>query len=190
MAKTTVLQVKNMVCPRCIKVVETIIIKLGYHPIKVVLGEVYVKEILTKKDNQKINIALKEWGFELLYDKEEQLVSRLKSSIIDLIHYTEINLNLTNSVYLSQQLNLTYAYLSKVFSQYEKITIEKYIIQQKIERVKELVSYNELSLKEIAYRLNYSSVQHLSKQFKSVMGISITEFRKLEDKNRKTLDDL
>ncbi len=177
-----------MVCPRCIKVVETTVSKMGFEVTSIKLGEVVVDKSLNEKEQTSISEALQAWGFELIENREEKLVSQIKGIVVQMIHYAEELPDIKNSAFLSEKIGLSYDYISKIFSTHEQITIEKYIILQKIERVKELLSYKELALKEIAYQLGYKSVQHLSSQFRSVVGMSVTEFKKLEQKGRKTLD--
>ncbi len=191
-AKTTSLYIKNMVCPRCIKVVETTLSDMGFHVGAVQLGEVLLQQSLSKSERTQIEQALNKWDFELLQDKDEKVISQIKSCIVDLVHYEETDQSIKNSDYITSKVGGNYASLSKLFSQFEGITIEKYIIQQRIERVKELLSYGELTLSEIAAQLQYSSVQHLSRQFKKVAGVSVTEFKKLQkaDQNRRFLNDI
>jgi len=118
------------------------------------------------------------------------LVEQIKTTVIEMIHYAENLPEVKNSIFISEKLGVSYAYLSKLFTKNEELTIEKFIILQKIERVKELLSYEELSLSEISYNLGYSSVQHLSNQFRSVTGMSVTEFKKLDEKKRKPLNEV
>jgi AraC family transcriptional regulator len=188
--QTKTLYIKNMVCPRCIKVVKDELNKLGLHVIGVELGEATVKS-----NNYPINIIeikkiLENNGFELLDDKQGKLVEKIKTLIIDRIQNSKPgDLEKFNfSKYLSDNLNVTYQYLSHLFSSLEDSTIEKYIIHQKIEKVKELLVYNELTLSEISYNLGYSSVQHLSNQFKQVTGFTPSYYKNLRDKKRTPLD--
>lgn len=154
------------------------------------LGEVEVKAPIDAIDMARLRLLLERNGFELLEDRESKVVEAIKTTIIKMIHHEEILPEVKNSVFLAQKLGLSYAYLSKIFSKLEHLTIEKYIILQKIERVKELLSYEELTLSEIAYNLGYKSVQHLSNQFKSITGMSVSTFKALEKKERKALNEL
>ncbi len=188
--KTQQLHIKNMVCPRCIKVVREELINLGLTPVSVNLGvaEVSSENSLPIED---IKAMLELNGFELLQDKNSTLVEKIKGSIIDLIYNDKLLTMKENmSHYLSQLLAKDYSSLSNLFSSTEGITIEKYFILQKIERVKELLVYDELTLSEIAYRLGYSSVQALSNQFKKVTGLNPSYFKSIGMQRRNSIDDL
>jgi len=189
----TKLYIKNMVCPRCIRVVRDELTGLGLNINRVELGEVEIDTPVSPKMQLQIKNILETNGFELLEDQKRKIVEKIKIAIIDLI-YSEADRNdstkLTLSAYLSRQTGLEYNYISSLFSSVENITIEKYVILQKIERVKELLKYEEMTLSEIAYRLNYSSTQHLSTQFKQVTGLSPTQFKKLVEPPRKSIDKL
>jgi AraC family transcriptional regulator len=188
--KTKTLYIKNMVCPRCIKVVKEELNKLGLNVISVELGEATVEANNYPISTNEIKKILENNGFELLDDKQGKLVEKIKTLIIDKIQnskpgdFEKFNF----SKYLSDNLNVTYHYLSHLFSSLEDSTIEKYIIHQKIEKVKELLVYNELTLSEISYNLGYSSVQHLSNQFKQVTGFTPSYYKNLRDKKRIPLD--
>ena len=184
------LHIKNMVCNRCKMVVKTELEKLGLNPISVELGEVVLAEQLTANDKLNIGERLKLFGFELLEDKKNQVAEQIKTSIINLVHYSKEPLKINLSTYLSGQLNLEYPQLSLIFSEVEKQTIEKYFIAQKIEKAKEMLTYGELTLSEIAYQLNYSSVAHLSAQFKKVTGLTPSAYKAKTANNRKTLDEI
>jgi AraC-like DNA-binding protein len=185
------LYVKNMVCDRCKMVVKAELNKLGFNPISVNLGEIELAENeLTGAQLAQIDEALHAVGFARLAAKKEQLVMQLKSAMLALIRDREENLKVNLSAYLSEQFKQHYANLSLVFSETTNTTIEKYFIEQKIERVKELIAYGELSLSEIAYQLNYSSVAHLSAQFRKVTGITPSAYKIGQIKIRKTLDQL
>ena len=181
--------IKNMVCNRCVKVVKEGLEKIG-------LEVDYIRasceaEINSPKeiDPEKIKAVLEENGFELLEDKNHKLIEKVKTLIIDLIDNKKgEKLNQNYSDILSKEIGKDYHTISTLFSSTENITIEKYIILQKIERIKELIVYDELNLSEIAFRLGYSSVAHLSNQFKQVTGMSPSEFKKLRNKDRKPLD--
>lgn len=177
------LYIKNMVCPRCIKVVKEELEKLGLSVDYITLGEVHTSG---EADLNLIKNTLLENGFELLDDKQKQTVEKIKVLIIDRIHHSKEDLTpgFNFSGYLSEKMNLSYQYISTLFSSVEETTIEKFIINQKIEKVKEYLVYDELNLNEISYRLGYSSLQHLSNQFKRITGFSPSQFKKLKDKRR------
>ena len=178
-----------MVCDRCISAVKTELNSLGVEIEQIQLGEVDVISSATL-DLKLIAKKLQAQGFELIDDQKSQLINRLKSSIIEEIRADQPHRKASEnfSVYLANTLNADYTQLSKTFSSLEGRTIEKYIIAQKIEYVKELLIYNELSLSEIAWKLNYSSVQYLSNQFKKATGLTPTNFKGLKNDKRKTLD--
>ncbi|MGV3540934.1 MAG: helix-turn-helix domain-containing protein [Rufibacter sp.] len=183
------LHIKNMVCPRCIATVTDVLTQQGYTVQDVKLGEAVIAE--PSIEAEQLNTALQEHGFELLQEKDEQLTDLIKTTLLEYQRQLEEEtLPLTTSVYLSEKLGLSYQHLSKVFSQHTHTTIEKYLIKLKIERVKELLSYGQLTLSEIAYKLQYSSVQHLSNQFKKVTGVSVTDYKKDPSLERYPLDKL
>ncbi len=188
MEKATI-HIKNMVCNRCIKVVKEELQKIGYKVEEITLGEVTIQSDL-EIDFGLINKVLKENGFELIDSRHSRIIEKIKVTIIKTIEemsegkITDIQF----SELLQENVNLSYQYLSGLFSSSEGITIEKYIILQKIEKVKELIVYDELSLSEIAYRLGYSSVQHLSNQFKKVTGLTPSHFKKIKNIKRNPLD--
>jgi AraC-like DNA-binding protein len=183
-----VLHIKNMVCDRCIMAVSSELEKLNINAKTVLLGEVELYDTLNSEVKDQLRNNLEKIGFELLEDKKHQLTERVKNIIIDLIHHKHTYLQINLSDYISEQIGLDYSSVSKQFSETEHTTIEKFVIAQKIERVKELISYNELTLSEIADHLHYSSVAHLSGQFKKVTGITPSEYKNSELKDRKTLD--
>lgn len=189
----TELHIKNMVCDRCIFVVRNEFNKLGFQPTEVGLGIVKLEEELDNQKRVEISEILLAHGFELLDSDNSRLIERIKSSIISKIHHSEsVDVKVNWSILLSEELNQDYHSLSSLFSSVEGITLEQYIIRQKIERVKELLFYNELTLSEISYKLGYSSVQHLSTQFKKITGQTPTQFkisRDLENK-RRSLDSI
>ena len=187
----TVLHIKNMVCPRCIKVVKEEFEKLDIPVYKVDLGIVETATELNPQQIESIRKVLKENGFELIDDKKSQLIDSIKTLIIEKIHHSkESNKSINSSDYIAKEIGYDYSYLSNLFSSVEGITIEKYIINQKIEKVKELLVYNELTLNEISYKLGYSSVQHLSNQFKKISGLTPSHFKKLGGNKRKSLDEI
>lgn len=179
-----------MVCNRCIMVVENLMDKLGIKLLDIHLGEVILENELTIQKKEKLSKALVSLGFELIDDKKNRIIERIKNIVIDLVHHNDINIKINLSDVLSSKLHHDYNYLSSLFSEVEGSTIEKYFIAQKIEKVKELLVYDELSLSEIAYRLNYSSVGYLSNQFKKVTGFSPSHFRKICKERRKPLDEV
>ncbi len=184
------LHIKNMVCNRCIKVVREELEKLDYTIEKIELGELVITSDKKKFQLDKIKKSLEENGFELIGSRNANIIERVKILIIKLIHHNstenQSDINLHDEII--KDAGLSYQYVSSLFSSMEGITIEKFIIHQKIEKVKELIVYDELTLSEIAYRLGYSSVQHLSNQFKKVTGLSPSYFKKLKSKKRKSLD--
>lgn len=184
------LHIRNMVCPRCVMVVRETLQDMGLDVVEVELG----KATVLADDSisfDKINQKLKEYGFELIQSKNRQLVEQIKTLLIDYVKNLEESQEVPKlSEYLSKELNQNYSSLSSAFSESEDITIEKYLIHLKIERVKELLSYGELTLSEIAWELNYSSVAHLSNQFKQITGMSVTDYKKARDTFRKPLDGI
>ena len=185
-----ILYIKNMVCNRCKMVVKAELEKLGITPLNVELGEVTIEKDLDASEKKQLEVVLKDLGFELIDDKKSRYIEKIKSLIIELIYEQDNDLKITLSDYLSQNVYHDYFYLSNLFSEIEGTTIEKYFIAQKIEKVKELLVYDELSLSEIAYRLNYSSVAYLSNQFKKVTGLSPSHFKNIRFSNRKALDEV
>ena len=184
------LYIKNMVCSRCILVVKSELEKLGLHPVSLNLGEIEIQEndIHSEKDNLLIN--LRKLGFDLLDDKRSKIIDKIKTLIIDLIQNKNNTLKVNLSKYLSDHLFQDYNSLSNLFSEVEHSTIEHFFIHQRIEKVKELLMYDELTLSQIADQLNYSSVGYLSNQFKKVTGFTPTYFKKLKDKKRRQIEDL
>ncbi|MGQ7870919.1 helix-turn-helix domain-containing protein [Sunxiuqinia sp. sy24] len=186
----TTLFIKNMVCNRCIMVVQNELDKLGLNVKNIKLGEVVLNNGLTDKEKNKLHEVLMPLGFELIDDKKSRIIEKMKNIIIDLVHYQDNEIRTNLSDVLSSKLHHDYNYLSNLFSEVEGTTIEKYFIAQKIEKVKELLVYDELSLSEIAFRLNYSSVGYLSNQFKKVTGLSPSHFKKIRKERRKPLDEV
>ncbi len=179
-----------MVCSRCKMVVKVELIKLNLTPLSIELGEIEIAEILDENKKSELSKVLQSFGFELLDDKISITIEKIKSLIIELIHNMNNNLNVNLSTYLSQELFQDYNSMSNLFSEVEGITIEQYYISLKVEKVKELLVYDELTLSEIAHQLNYSSVSYLSNQFKKVTGFTPTYFKKLKEKKRRQIDDL
>ena len=184
------LHIKNMVCNRCEMAVRTVFEKMEIPILSIQLGEVEVFKNLEENQKQLLSENLKMLGFELLDDRISKTIERIKNLIIDIVHHQNEKLKVNLSSYIVEDLKQDYSALSNLFSETEGITIEHYFIAQKIEKVKELLIYNELSLSEIAFQLNYSSVGHLSNQFKKTTGITPTQFKQLKDKKRRQIDEL
>ena len=179
-----------MVCIRCKMVVKAELEKLGLHYIVVELGEAEIMESISEEQHDQFKEALLRSGLELLDNKKSVLIQKIKNVIIELIHYSEEPLAINFSDHLSQKLNHNYTYLANLFSEVQGTTIEKFIIAHKIERVKELLVYNELTLTEIAYLMHYSSVAHLSAQFKKITGLTPSHFKQLREKRLTMLENL
>jgi AraC-like DNA-binding protein len=179
-----------MVTNRCKMVVKSELEKLGLHYTTVELGETEIKEDISPEQLDRLSVALKKTGLELMDDKKDVLVEKIKAVIIELVHYQEEEIKVNLSNYLSEKLNHNYIYLANLFSEVKGITIEQFYLTHKIEKVKELLVYDELSLTEIAYRLNYSSVAHLSNQFKKMTGLTPSQFKHLKHKRRHTLENM
>ena len=178
-----------MVCNRCIKAVQDLLISHSYEIISIELGKVIIENNLDQEAFDILTNELHKNGFELINDKQSRIIDNIKTLIIKFIHHKNDfpkHINLSN--YISSEIGNDYSYLSKLFSSTEGVTIEKYVILQKIERVKELIKYDELNLNEIADELGYSSTQHLSGQFKKVTGLTPTEFKHHSNNSRKPLD--
>lgn len=184
------LHIKNMVCNRCIMAVKSQLESLGLQPESVELGIAILPEKVTDKVYQTVKDALEPLGFELIDDKKSQMTELIKNAIIELVHYHDNKLKVNLSDYQASRFHRDYSTLSKFFSEATNTTIEKYLIAQKIERVKELLVYGELSLNEIADKLNYSSTAYLSSQFKNVTGLTPSHFKKMKENKRKSLDEV
>ena len=176
-----------MVCNRCRMSVKSELKKLGLHFVVVELGEADIMEDLSAELMQQLNVALRKSGLELMDDNKSILVEKIKTIIIELVHYTEAQSNLNLSDYLSEKLNYNYTYLANLFSEVKGTTIEQFYLAHKIEMVKELLVYDELTLTEIANKMHYSSVAHLSNQFKKMTGLTPSHFKKLKNKRRNPL---
>ena len=179
-----------MVSLRCKMVVKSELEKLGLHNNTIGLGEAEITEEISPEQMASLRIALEKTGLELMDDKKSILVEKIKTIIIEMVHYTDDQIKINLSDYLSEKLNYNYTYLANLFSEVKGITIEQFCIAHKIERVKELLIYDELNLTEIAWKLHYSSVAHLSNQFKRITGLSPSHFRNLKNKKRRTLGDI
>lgn len=179
-----------MISNRCKMVVKEELKKLGLHFIFVDLGEIEIMEDLTAERYMQLKMALLPSGLELMDDKRAILIERIKSVIIEMIHNLNDSIKINHSDYISEKLNMDYTYLSNIFSEVKGTTIQQYIIINKIEKVKELIMYDELNLTEIAYKLNYSSVAHLSNQFKKITGFSPSYFKQLKEKRRSPIEEI
>lgn len=177
-----------MVCIRCKMAVEAELDKLGLHYTYIDYGEAEVKENLSPDQQYQLNAGLKKSGLELMDDKKSMLIEKIKILIVELVHYSDEPLKKNLSDYLSEKLNYDYTYLANLFSEVQGTTIEKFFINHKIERVKELLVYDELNLKEIAFKMHYSSVAHLSSQFKKLTGFTPSHFKHLKHKKRVPLE--
>jgi len=184
------LYIKYMVSTRCKMVVKDELKKMGLHFIVVDLGEVDIMENLSSEQREQLKKELLVSGLELMDDKRAVLIEKIKNVIIEMVHYSDELPKVNYSDYISEKLNHDYTYLSNIFSEVKGITIQQFIIEHKIERAKELLLYDELNLTEISYKLNYSSVAHLSNQFKKVTGLSPSHFKQLKDKRRSPIEDV
>ncbi len=179
-----------MVCIRCQMVVKAELEKLGLQYVYVKIGEADIIGDIEPEQLKHLNIGLRKAGLILMDDKKSVLVEKIKSAIIELVHYSEEQIKVNLSDYLSEKLNYDYTYLANLFSEVKGTTIEKFYLNHKIEKVKELIVYDELNLTEIAFKLHYSSVAHLSNQFKKYTGLTPTHFKELKNKRRETLEDV
>ncbi len=179
-----------MVCIRCQMVVKAELEKLGLHYHDVKIGEADILENILPEQLRELDVALRKSGLQLMDDKRSILVEKIKSAIIELVHYREEQIKENLSDYLSEKLNYDYTYLANLFSEIKGITIEKFYLTHKIEKVKELIVYDELNLTEIAFKMHYSSVAHLSNQFKKVTGLTPSHFKKLKNNRRNTLEEV
>jgi len=164
--------------------------KLGLHFIVVELGEVEIMETISAEQREVLKAGLIDSGLELMDDKRAVLIEKIKTVIIDMVHHSDEMIKTNFSDYLSDKLKHDYTYLANLFSEIQGITIEHFIINHKIERIKELIIYDELNITEIAWKMNYSSVAHLSNQFKKITGLSPTHFKQLKDKRRSQIEDI
>ena len=185
------LYIKNMVCSRCKMVVKSELEKAGLHPVSVELGEVELENEPTPKALNQLNTSLQNLGFEIIDDRKSRIIEKIKKAIVELIHHkSNEDLAVNLSDYIVQKLNYDYNYLSNLFSEVQGITIEKYFIAQRIEKVKELLMYDELTLSQIADSLGYSSVAYLSNQFKKQTGLTPSFYKSLKSNSRKNIEDL
>ena len=179
-----------MVSNRCKMAVKAVLKELGLHYILVDLGEVEIMEDLSDDLREQLKVNLVIAGLELMDDKRSVLIEKIKNSIIEMIHNTEENIKVNFSDYLSKKLSHDYTYLSNLFSEVQGTTIEHFIIAHKIERIKELIIYDELNISQIAWKMNYSSVAHLSNQFKKETGLSPSHFKQLKVKRRNPIEEI
>ena len=179
-----------MVSNRCKMAVKEELKKLGLHFIVVDLGEVEIMEKITPEQNEMLKIALHSSGLELMDNKRAILIEKIKNAIIEMIHHSEESIKVNFSDYLSEKLNNDYTYLANLFSEVQGTTIEQFVISHKIERIKELIIYDELNITEIAWKMNYSSVAHLSNQFKKMTGLSPSHFKQLKVKRRSPIEEI
>jgi AraC-like DNA-binding protein len=182
--------IQNMVCIRCKMVVKSELEKLGMHCITIELGEAEISEEITAEQLASLGGALEKSGLKLMDDKKNILVEKIKTIIIELVHFNDEQIKINLSDYLSEKLNYNYTYLANLFSEVKGSTIEQFYLAHRIEKVKELLVYDELNLTEIAWKLHYSSVAHLSNQFKSMTGLTPTHFKSLKSQKRRTLGDV
>jgi AraC-like DNA-binding protein len=179
-----------MVCTRCKIAVKSELEKLGLHYIVVSLGEAEIMEEISEEQLDHLGLALKRSGLELMDDKKSILVEKIETCIIELVHYTDEQIKINLSDYLSEKLHYDYTYLANLFSEVKGTTIEQFYLSHKIEMVKELLVYDELSLTEIAWKMHYSSVAHLSSQFKKIAGLTPSHFKNLKNKRRDALGNV
>jgi AraC-like DNA-binding protein len=182
------LHIKNMVSNRCKMIVKAELEKLEINYTAINLGSAEITEDITPERKNLLDFNLNKYGLSIIEDKKGMLVEKIKNIIIELVHYSENQIKINFSDYLSEKLNYDYTYLANLFSELQGITIEHYFLSHKIERVKELLIYDELNITEIAYRLHYSSVAHLSNQFKKITGLTPSHYKHLKSKKRIPLE--
>ena len=179
-----------MVSNRCKMAVKEELKKMGLHFIVVELGEVEIMEKISVEERELLKTALLASGLELMDDRRSVLIERIKNVIIEMVHHSDEEIRVNFSHYLSEKLNHDYTYLANLFSEVQGTTIEQFIIAHKIERIKELIIYGEHNITEIAWKMNYSSVAHLSNQFKKMTGLTPTHFKNLKDKRRSPIEEI
>jgi len=184
------LYIKYMVSARCKMAVKEELKKLGLHFMVVDLGEVEIMENISSEQREELKVNLHNSGLELMDDKRAMLIEKIKNVIIETVHHSDEIIKINFSNYLSEKLNHDYTYLANLFSEVQGTTIEQFLISHKVERIKELIIYGELNITEIAWKMNYSSVAHLSNQFKKVTGLSPSHFKQLKDKRRSPIEDI
>ena len=179
-----------MVSNRCKMAVKEVLKKLGLHFIVVDLGEVEIMENLSSEKLEEVRVALHSSGLELMDDKKAVIIEKIKNIIIQMVHHSDELIKTNFSDFLSLKLNYDYTYMANLFSEVQGTTIEQFVISHKIERIKELIIYDELNITEIAYKMNYSSVAHLSNQFKKATGLSPSHFKQVKDRKRSSIEDI
>ncbi len=184
------LYIKYMVSARCKIVVKEVLKELGLHFMVVDLGEVEIMENISAEQREQVKAGLLEAGLELMDDKRAMLIEKIKNVIVQMVHHSDEMIKMNFSDFLSEKMNHDYTYLANLFSEVQGTTIEQFIISHKIERIKELIIYGELNITEIAWKMNYSSVAHLSNQFKKVTGLSPSHFKQLKDKRRSPIEEV
>ncbi|NCD69877.1 helix-turn-helix domain-containing protein [Mucilaginibacter agri] len=184
------LHIKNMVCKRCIMAVDNLLKSESYHVTDILLGEVEILESPNSEQLAELDKQLHHLGFELIDDRTGRLVEKIKNMIVQLVHYSAKPLQVNLSEYLTRDLPYEYNYLSNLFSEVSGTTIEKFYISQKIEKIKELLIYDELSLNEIAYQMGYSSSAYLSSQFKKATGLTPGYFKAIRSNKRRNIEEL
>lgn len=186
----TTIYIKNMVCDRCIMAVRKTIEDMGLKPIEAKLGSAVIEGSINNDQLRELRKKLQAIGFELLDDRYQRTIEQIRTAIIELVHYNNNNTPINLSAYLSKKLSQDYSTLSKLFSEYASKTIEHYYMEMCIERVKELLTYGELTLSQIAFKLNYSSTAYLSSQFKAVTRMTPSQFKKMQGDKRRKLDEI
>ena len=184
------LYIKNMLTNHCIITVKEELKKLNLHFILIDLGEVEIMENISAEQREQLKIALLNSGLELMDDKKTILIEKIKNVIVEMVYHAEATIKINFSDFLSEKLNYNYTYLANIFSEVQGTTIRQFILSNKIERIKELMIYDELSISEIAWKMNYSSVAHLSNQFKDLTGLSPSQFKHLKKKKRIPIEEL
>jgi AraC-like DNA-binding protein len=179
-----------MVSNRCKLAVKDALRKLKLHFVMVELGEVDIMENITEEQRFQLKLELFNSGLELMDDKRAMLIEKIKNVIIEMVHYSEETIKINFSDFLGEKLDHDYTYLANLFSEVQGTTIEQFIIVHKIERIKELIIYGELNITEIAWKMNYSSVAHLSNQFKKVTGLSPSHFKQMKVKRRSPIEEI
>lgn len=184
------LYIKHMVSNRCKMVVKEELAKMGLHFIIIELGEVEVMETISQEQREQLRTALQKAGLQLIDDRRSITIEKIKTAIIEMVHNADEMIHVNFSDFISRKLNYDYTYIANLFSKTQGTTIEQFIIRHKVEKIKEYISYGELNMSEIAWKMNYSSVAHLSNQFKKRTGISPSNFKRLKDKNRCPIEEI